>query len=226
MRRLLFSIALVLFAVLAQAKEYGHYDIRSIFSLTEAPGGQHSVTFNLPALDQILDDVGSHAQSYPPHFDSLEDRQRAEHDISGIAKLLDPLAGNFSGNSELLLRLGYLHTLGHNLDIPGSDKKAVDAFTALLALSPDDRRGNLRYGMFLATTTKVADAIPYLEKAKSLGVLAADYPLGMAYAATGDRGKALENLESYSKRVPSDENVIKMIDAIRRGNIEIKHGNP
>jgi hypothetical protein len=80
--------------------------------------------------------------------------------------------------------------------------------------------------MFLATTTKIADAIPYLEKAKSLGVLAAEYPLGLAYSATGDRGKALENLENYSKRVPGDENVIKMIDAIRRGNIEIKHGNP
>ena len=226
MRRLIFSIGVALFAVLAHAKEYGHYDIRSIFSLTEAPGGQHSMTFNLPALDQILGDVGSHAELYPPHFDSGEDRQRAEQDVSEIAKLLDPLAGNFSANSEMLLRLGYLHTLGHNLDIAGSDKKAVDAFTALLARFPDVRRGNLRYGMFLATTTKVADAIPYLEKAKSLGVLAAEYTLGMAYAATGDRGKALDNLESYSKRVPGDENVVKIIDAIRTGNVEIKHGSP
>src|ERR1700691_1166734 len=168
MRRVLFVVALALVAVLARAKEYGHYDIRSIFSLSGPSGGQHSVTFNLRALDQILDDVGSHAETYPPHFDSIDDRQRAEHDLSGIASLLDPLAGNFYHNTELLLRLGYLHTLGHNLDIAGSDKKAVDAFTALLALSPDDRRGNLRYGMFLTTTTKVADAIPYLEKAKSL----------------------------------------------------------
>jgi len=226
MRRLLFSIALALFALLVQAKEYGHYDIRSIFSLTEAPGGQHSVTFDLPALDQILEDVGSHAESYPPHFDSIEDRQRAQGDVSGIANLLDPLAGNFSRNAELLLRLGYLHTLGHNLDLAGSDKKAVDAFTALLTLAPDDRRGNLRYGMFLATTTKVADAIPYLEKAKLLGVLPAEYPLGMAYVATGDRTKALENLESYSKRVPGDENVAKIIDAIRKGNIEHRNGTP
>jgi hypothetical protein len=66
------------------------WSIRSIFSLPEAPGGQHSVTFNIPALDQILDDVGSLAEGYPPHFDSIEDRQRAEHDVSGIAKLLDP----------------------------------------------------------------------------------------------------------------------------------------
>lgn len=226
MRRILFSVALTLVAVLAQAKEYGHYDIRSIFSLSEAANGQHSVTFNLPSLDQILDDVGAHAEMYPPHFDSIDDRQRAERDVSGIASLLDPLAGNFSRNPELLLRLGYLHTLGHNLDLAGSDKKAIDAFTALLTLSPDDRRGNLRYGMFLAGTTKVADAIPYLEKAKSLGVLAADRPLGMAYIALGNNAKALENLESYSKRVPSDESAVKMIDAIRKGNIEIRHVNP
>jgi predicted Zn-dependent protease len=122
--------------------------------------------------------------------------------------------------------MGYLHTLGHNLDLAGSAQKAVEAFTALLALAPDDRRGNFRYGMFLATTTKVADAIPYLEKAKSLGVVAAEYPLGMAYTAVGERAKALENLESYSKRVPGDGNVVKVIDAVRKGNIEIKNGNP
>ena len=226
MHRLLISIVLALFAVLVQAKEYGHYDVRSIFSLSEAPGGQHSVTFDLPSLDQILGDVGSHAELYPPHFDSIEDRQRATSDVSGIAKLLDPMAGNFLRNPELLLRLGYLHTLGHNLDIAGSDKKAVDAFTALLTLAPDDRRGNLRYGMFLATTTKVADAIPYLEKAKSLGVIAAEYPLGMAYVAVGNRTKALENLEGYSKRVPGDENVVKIIDAVRKGDIERKNGTP
>lgn len=225
-RRVLFSVALVLVAVLAQAKEYGHYDIRGIFSLSEAADGQHSVTFNVPSLDQILGDVGAHAENYPPHFDSIDDRQRAERDVSGIASLMDPMAGNFSHSPELLLRLGYLHTLGHNLDLAGSDKKAVAAFTALLTLSPDDRRGNFRYGMFLAGTTKVADAIPYLEKAKSLGVLAADFPLGMAYTALGDKAKALENLESYSKRVPGDENAVKMIDAIRRGNVEIKHVSP
>jgi hypothetical protein len=226
MRQVLFSVALALVAVLGQAKEYGHYDIRSIFSISEAADGQHSVTFNLPSLDHILDDVGAHAGTYPPHFDSIDDRQRAEHDVTGIASLLDPLADKFSRNTELLLRLGYLHTLGHNLDLAGSDKKAIAAFTALLALSPDDRRGNLRYGMFLAGTTKVADAIPYLEKAKSLGVLAADYPLGMAYIGLGNNAKALENLESYSRRVPGDENAVKIIDAIRRGNVEIKHVNP
>jgi hypothetical protein len=88
MHRLLLSIVLALFAVVVQAKEYGQYDVRSIFSLSEAPGG--SVTFNLPSLDQILGDVGSHAELYPPHFDSIEDRQRATSDVSGIAKLLDP----------------------------------------------------------------------------------------------------------------------------------------
>jgi tetratricopeptide (TPR) repeat protein len=226
MRRVVCSVALCLVAVLAQAKEYGRYDISSILSVSEAPGGQHSVRFNLPLLDQILDDIGSHAEGYPPHFDSVDDRQRAEHDVSVIASLLDPLAGGFSRNTELLLRMGYLHTLGHNLDLAGSAQKAVEAFTALLALAPDDRRGNFRYGMFLATTTKVADAIPYLEKAKSLGVVAAEYPLGMAYTAVGERAKALENLESYSKRVPGDGNVVKVIDAVRKGNIEIKNGNP
>jgi regulator of sirC expression with transglutaminase-like and TPR domain len=65
-----------------------------------------------------------------------------------------------------------------------------------------------------------------LEKSKSLGAVNADYTLGLAYSAVGDKKKALENLEHYAKRVPDDGNAAKLIDAIRNGNIEMKKGNP
>lgn len=218
--------ATALATALVHAKEYGHYDIKSIVSPSKAPDGQQSVTFNLRLLNQVLEDLGAHAGTYPPSFDSNDDRHRAESDVMGIANLLDPMASSFARSPDMLLRLGLLHTIGHNLDLSESDSKANAAFKALLALSPDDPRGNLRYGMFLAGTTKVAEAVPYLEKAKSLGILVADYPLGIAYVALGDKTKALENLQSYSQRVPSDENAIKMIEALREGNVEMKHLHP
>jgi Tfp pilus assembly protein PilF len=95
-------------------------------------------------------------------------------------------------------------------------------FTTLLKLTPDDPLANYRYGVFLASTAKPGDGIPYLEKAKSLGVVNADYWLGLSYQAAGDKAKAVENLENYVKRVPSDGNAVRMLDAVRNDRVETK----
>lgn len=42
---------------------------------------------------------------------------------------------------------------------------------------------------------------------------------------TGDRGKAMENLEAYAKQAPDDANAAKMLDAIRSGNVHFQRVN-
>jgi tetratricopeptide (TPR) repeat protein len=209
-------------ALLALGQQYGHYDIQKIFSVSDAAPGKSSVTINVVYFSQVLDDLGRHAGMYPPQFDSADDRQRAEHDVSAISSLLDPMAANFSHSPPLLLRLGQLHAIGHNLDIPDSGEKAIAAFTTLLSLTPDDGQANYRYGVFLAETTKTAAAIPYLEKAKALGMANADYWLGRTYLSLGEKEKAIENLQSYTGRVPGDQDATRMLDAARHGKVEIK----
>jgi hypothetical protein len=93
-------------------------------------------------------------------------------------------------------------------------------------ISPADPRANYLYGKFLVSASNPLDAVPVLEKAKSLGAINADYTLGLAYLSTGDEKRALENLEQYAKRVPNDGNAPKLIDAIRNGNINIKKASP
>lgn len=213
-------------ALIALARSYGRYDIRQLITVADTAQGKRSATINIAYLSQILDDLGRHAATYPPHFETAEDRQRAEHDLSAISNLLDPLSADISHNPPLLMRLALLHAFGHNLDIPDSSQKAVAAFTTLLNLTPDDPQANFRYGVFLATTTKNAEGIPYLEKAKRLGVVNADYWLGLSYQLTGDKAKAIENLESYTKRVPNDGNAARMLDAVRNGKVEVKTLQP
>jgi hypothetical protein len=213
-------------ALIALANDYGHYDIKKLVSVTETVPGKPSATINVVYLGQILDDLGRHASSYPPHFESADDRQRAERDVSAISGVLDPMSANFSHNPPLLLRLGLLHAFGHNLDIPDSAQKAVTAFTTLLNLTPNDPQANYQYGAFLASTTKNGEGIPFLEKAKGLGVVNSDYWLGMSYQITGDKAKAVENLESYTKRVPNDKNAARMLDAVRNDKLEMKVLNP
>ena len=212
--------------LIALAHAYGRYDINKVVAVTEAAQGKPSATINLAYLSLILDDLSRHAATYPPQFESADDRQRAQHDVSAISSVLDPLTENFSHNPELLMRLALLHAFGHNLDIPDSSQKAVAAFTTLLNLTPNDPMANYRYGVFLASTTKAGEGIPYLEKAKSLGAVNADYWLGLSYQFAGDKAKAVENLESYVKRVPSDANAARMLDAIRNDKVETKVMKP
>jgi tetratricopeptide (TPR) repeat protein len=210
-------------ALLALAQAYGHYDIKKVVSFSETSPGNSAVTFNVAYLTQILDDLERHAGAYPPHFEFAEDRQRAERDVSAISGLLDPIARR---SPPLQLRLGILYAIGHNLDIPGAGEKAITAFTTLLELSPEDPQANYRYGAFLAATTRNGSGIPFLEKAKALGVVNADYWLGWSYEIVGDKAKALENLESYTKRVPSDLTAARVLDAIRNDKVKFKEAKP
>ena len=213
-------------ALLSLALAYGHYDARKIISVTQTAPGKPAATVNVAYFAQVLDDLGRHAGMYPPHFEFADDRQRAARDVAAIAGLLDPLSQNFSNSPLLLMRLGMLHAIGHNLDVPGSAGKAVAAFSTLLKLTPDDPQANYQYGEFLAQTTRKGEGIPYLEKAKTLGVANADYWLGFSYQMAGNEAKALENLESYTKRVPSDQNAARVLDAVRNHRVEFKEGKP
>jgi predicted Zn-dependent protease len=226
MKRWILGLCLLQLSAIAFGKEYGHYDVTTVLSITGAGTPNPQATLNVAYLNQILDDLGSHAGTWPPQFDSAEDRRRAEHDVTVLANMLDTLAESFSHNPSMLLRLAVLHGFGHNLDIPGAAEKAEALFIELLALTPDDPQANFRFGVFYAVTVKRANAIPYLEKAKALGVANADYWLGVTYMSLGDNAKAIENLTSYTNRVPTDTTAAKMLDAVRNGKVQVKQGLP
>jgi tetratricopeptide (TPR) repeat protein len=210
-------------ALLALAHEYGYYQLGKLVSIGTDPG-KRSVSTDVVLLSQILDDLGRHAGGYPPHFEFADDRKRAEKDVTTISNVLGPLTDNFSENPPMLLRVAILHAIGFNLDVPDSFPKAVSTFDKLLKLTPNDPQANYRYGSFLAATTKDGRAIPFLEKARSLDVEGADYWLGLSYAVTGKKAMAIDSLERYTKRVPTDEKANAMLEAIRdnRFNVEVK----
>jgi tetratricopeptide (TPR) repeat protein len=226
MGRIVLLLALLHVAALAGAKEYGHYDIKNIVTVSQSADGKHSATVKFSLLDQVLDDLSVHNNTYPAQFDSAEDRRRAVSDVTAISKTIDLLLDNPDPNAQLLLRAGVLDSVAHNLDIPGAGEKALTAFTTLLSKSPADPRANYLYGKFLLSAGKPLDAVIVLEKAKSLGAVNADYSLGLAYLSVGNKKEALENLEHYARRAPDDSTAPKLIDAIRNGNIDVKKGSP
>lgn len=221
MRKPLLVLSVLLAVSVAHAMGYGNYDPKRMLTVSEAPSGK-KYGVDGAYLDQMLNDLALHARNYPPQFDTPQDRQRAIQDVKTLSGMLDILVNGPTPNPELLVRAGFLNSIGHNLDIAGSAEKTAAIFQRLLAAAPSDPRGNYMYGTFLAGAGKPKEALPYLEKALAVGVADAAYAIGMTYLTLGDKEGALENLENYKRRKPNDAGVDKLIDAIRNGRIEFK----
>ena len=198
---------------------YGQYDARQL--LGPAPAAGKSATLNIAYLDRMLQDMGQHAANYPPRFDSLQDQQRAQRDAAALIGMLHAAFAN-NAPPELLLRMGVLGAYGHNLEVPNAAAFAQTHFSKLLAIQPDDPAGNYRFGQFLAGTARGKEALPYLTRARDIGVVPALYALGMVHLTLGDKQTALTFLAEYQRAQPSDQNVGKLIQGIREGKVEVR----
>jgi predicted Zn-dependent protease len=214
MRKILVALSLLSMSASASSAQYGHYHLDEVL-VRGSSNGAASPIVNFGKLNKILNDLNTHAGATPVRFDSPEDVRRAQADATELSKMLDPLARLPKPDLRLLQSAASLNAIGIHLNVPGATERAEAAFRSLMSQAPDDARANYLYGKFLFETGKPHAAIAPLEKAQSLGVVYADYVLGMAYLSAGENDKALPNLEHYSKRVPGDTQVIKTIAAIR-----------
>ncbi len=205
----------------AFAAPYGNHDPRRILVVAESAGSKR-YGVDVSYLDTVMADLTAHVKTFPPAFDTPQDRQRATQDVRTLTGMLDSLVGEPTPSPELLARAAHLHGIGHNLEIPGSAEKANALFLKLLAVVPAEPRANFMYGTFLAGVGKGREAIPYLEKAYAVGAVDAVYVLGLTQLSIGERDKALKSLQEYKRRKPGDPAVDKFIEGIRSGNVEVK----
>lgn len=164
MHRIVLSALVIFISAVAHAKEYGTYDLKRLIIVYETSSGK-KYGVDGAYLDVVLNDLSLHARSYPPQFDTPQDRQRATQDVNELSGMLDIMVNGPTSNPELLLRVALLDSIGHNLDIPGATDKASSTFPKLLAVSPAHLRGNYLYELFLASAAKPVQAIPYLTTA-------------------------------------------------------------
>lgn len=221
------SLATLVFALcgLSQNKEYvqyGNYDLQNASIAKPSENGRPG-RVDMDLVERVLDDLATHARSYPPRFESQAERIRAERDVKMLAFMFDTIAAEDNVQTDILLKAGSLNSIGHNLDIEGSDHKAVDFFERLLKREPNHALGNFYYGVFLASTAaKQGESLKYLEKAVQLGVKDARFSLGLAHLILGDRAKSIEHLEVYAQEHPNDDQVKRLIEDIKAGKIESK----
>lgn len=221
MHKLFLAILVIFITSNASAKEYGNYDPKRLLIVSET-ATEKKYGLDIAYFDQILKDLSAHANSYPPRFDTPQDKQRATQDAKALSVILDTLINTPTPNPEFLIRAGHVNSIGHNLDIPGAAEKANTIFLQLLDVVPSDPHGNYMYGTFLAGAGQHKEALPYLEKALAVGVTDAEYSIGMTYLFLGDTEQALINLENYKQNTPNNANTDTLIEAIRNGNFELK----
>lgn len=200
------------------AREYGHHDLKQLVQMNAPPAT--GAKLNMEHLDKLLTDLSLHAGNYPPRFDTAEDAQRARRDVITLMGMLGTAFGTESTPPDLMLRMGLLGAIGHNLSAPGGAVFAKSQFAQLLKANPEHAAGNYHYSTFLASSAHPKEALPYLLKAKDKGVIPALYGLGMTYLALGEMAKTIENLQAYQKAEPSDTSVEKLLTAIRTGKVK------
>ena len=184
------------------------------------------IAFNVSTIDQTLNEIAVHAQTYPPHFSSDAERTEIEKKLKNVLALLDDAADQHNDNRDILFRDGLANAMGHNLDCSGCAEKAIKSYEQLLKLYPNDSQANYMYGGFLAGTgTQTKNSIPYLEKAISLGVNDAHYSLAFVYITLKHQAKALVQFNEYLKENPDNETAKAFVKNIEAGDLNIQTRN-
>jgi len=202
-------ILLLLLPARLLAQEYGHFDLSKVMEVTEKDG-QFRAEISFSYLDRVLQDLQSHAMDYPPRFDSVKDRKRAEADVRKLDLMLGVVLKQ-EGSPELLWRAAQLSTMAYALDMPGAAQRAEVLFAQLLELKPKDGRAEYRFGLFLASKGEPERAKVHLEKALTLGMMEAEFSLGQVLRGMGQHEEAQRYLNHYHVTHPDDERVANLL---------------
>lgn len=173
-------------------------------------------------LDKFIELLAPHAQSYPPQFDSAEQKTAMVKGLQDLLTAWDKAPKETWGNKEFLFRYAFLNAMGHNLDMEGRGAKALQAYEALLKLEPDDKRANYYFGTFLTGTKFIGAAGLYLKKAIKLGEPKAHYPLAIVYLSEQKNQEALAEFKKYLEYDPENETAKQMVAKIESGKMDLK----
>ncbi|MDE2434587.1 MAG: tetratricopeptide repeat protein [Burkholderiales bacterium] len=186
------------------------------------PNGTVEVNVRSSDIDKSLDQIAAHAKSYPPTFDSAKQRDDTIAQLKQLLILLEAGVSSNPNSKELLFRLAFANAMGHNLDLPGADRMAIDAYEKALKIDPDDGKINFFYGAFLSSTKLLDRSPPYLRKAIAKGIPDAHYTLGFVYFNQGRKEDALVEFKEYLKADPLNKTAQTMVSEIESGQAKIK----
>lgn len=200
------------------------YKVSNARTLSKNASGNYQIGINYKIVDYLIEQIGKHLANYPPRFTNNNEKIVVLRRLQELLFVLDSMDID-TADSKFLRRVAQANAMAYNVDVPGSYQWTTKNYALLLKRNPNDADANYNYGKFLAqTATEGRRAIPFLLKARKLGILDADYTLGMVYITLGDKDKAIKYLESYQTEVPDNAaSTHQLIDSLKSGKIKIIH---
>ena len=171
-------------------------------------------SWSLEQIDKSLDTAFRHARSYPPRFDSEQQRNNIEKELKVVIAQLETMLAGSGSNPEILFRLGKANTFAYNLDIEGSGKKAQQHFSQLFSIEKNHTDGHLFYGQHLSGKGEFDQAIEHLKIAAEGGRDIALQMIGITYLQKGDNDQAVVYLKKYQKLYSDAPQVNMLLDSL------------
>jgi len=195
--------------------------------------GETRYQFNLEVFDQKLEAAWMRARNYPPTFTNVQEQAQTVQLVKFLIGLIAILTPQFELSGDAALRAARIYSMAYNLDLPEAfavnpshekkEPQAIHYYELALKFNPNDAYAHWHYGAFLGSTdslSKIQEGAAHLERAVALGLTPAMYSLGLVYLQLGNRKGAIESLERYAQRTPSDKEAKKLLDTVRSSLIE------
>ncbi|MDO4435948.1 MAG: hypothetical protein Q4B71_05950 [Cardiobacteriaceae bacterium] len=223
MKKLVLSVILAsqLFTQASFAQSYPQLDVK-------AAVGETSVNFEV--LEQSIQTLQQFAGTYPPVFDTIEDKERAQQDSAHIAHVFNVLlesktidAKNPEHQNQFLM-MARNAWVAHNLDLKGARENAKKYYLIAIALSPNQENKALlqqEYGEFLTSAGWAKEGEQVLRQAVKLRP-EAGYALGLNLLGQKKINPSAAVMKRYVQKFPNDEKGKQVYQALRAGTVHFK----
>ncbi len=191
-----------------------------------------SLEDSLRLVDAQLDQIRPVLRGYPPNFSSPTQRGEVEDRWHATEASLVTLQRSNPDDPGVLLRLGELYRLGHNLDVPGAGDRCVSTLERLISIDPSNVEAHLILGIFYTDAGPKWSGEGETELRKAIE-LAGTSPLPRAWRALvfayyyqAKFAEAVAAADHYLMLEPEDSDLRKLrqlaFDAAARGATELK----
>ncbi|MCD8213413.1 MAG: hypothetical protein LUC34_05130 [Campylobacter sp.] len=152
-----FRAILLVFLILgsASAKAYKPYDHEAMLK-KDANG---SANIYIKGIFEAVEELWTHAKTYPLDFDNEEDQTRAFADVQTLERVFEFLknekfTANFKSDNGLYFDVSQarIFVMEHNFDIAGAAQKADEAYTKILSQNSQNGELHNEFGLFLGSS--------------------------------------------------------------------------
>ncbi|WP_374581304.1 hypothetical protein [Pseudoduganella sp.] len=179
-------------------------------------------------LRSQVSDLNRYIGIYPPRIGSEGQREEVYGRWTEALRQAWQIENQLPLDEATLALLADLYRQGHNLDVTGADRKAIEALDKCLARYADSIRCHLAASYFYLSTNPQyapkgeASLLRLRELMKTQANPEIERGLVFAYLYQQKMDLALKQIDHYLTLAPNDENMRKVREAVARKAIEVK----